>query len=397
VAEVRQIPLGLVSPHPKLATRLRLDAGSLAALIKQSVGEDVPNGQLEPGRVVPRQEGKGYHAYIGVRRLRALASLFEETGDQRFSVFNAYVDSDRSLLELFLRVRSENEDGRGERVGLSTLEKIFGLNKISGSIPPERLDDEMRRELAIAERLDERRITRLFEVETASHFRFRLEHLERLCQMGDARELYESAACIAGLAIPPERIEGAIQGRDSAPTFRWFGTLFPEFKAKPERQGAVITPTTPNRAMAGVTERKGDGTTTASVQRHLEVHETDVILVPCPECGVENMLQARLEAEVVRLSPNPEAASLTAGAEVVLSCALKCVDCGTEFGAFIKPLGGRRFAVEASLSTRFREPGEELEAIDLRFDFEKGVWQKLEGEKVVGVVRARGRAREVKV
>ena len=78
----------------------------------------------------------------------------------------------------------------------------------------------------------------------------------------------------------------------------------------------------------------------------------------------------------------------------MVGCAVKCYGCSTEFRVFIKPLGGRRYAVEASLSPRFREPKEELEAVDLRFDLEKAVWQKLEGEKVVGLVRTSGRSNE---
>jgi len=391
MAEVVRIPLRLVSPHPQLSTRLRLDVRSLAALIRDAAGEDVPNGQLEPGRVVPREDGKGYYVYIGDRRYRALACLYEETVEERFSVFNAYVDSNRSLLDLFLRVRSENEDSKGERVGLSTLEKIFGLHKISASIPLERLDDEMKRELTVAQRLDGKRIMKLFELETASHFKFRLEHLERLCQIGDSRQMYESAACVAGLAIPPERIESAVEGRGAARTFRWFGSVFPEF-AKPKEER-------PSEARAHATGSSGGERReqTDSGQRQLEIHETEVILLACPECGVENMLQMRLEAEVTVLPRDPEGASVTATAEAVVSSGVKCYGCGTDFRVFVKRVEGRRFAAEASLSSRFREPREETQAFDLRFDRSVGVWQKLEGEKVVGLVRTRGAAKEARV
>ena len=136
MAEVARIPLRLVSPHPELSTRLRLDVRSLAALIRDAADEDVPNGQLEPGRVVPREDGKGYYVYIGVRRFRALTTLYEETDDERFSVFNAYVDSNRSLLDLFLRVRSENEDGKGERVGLSTSRRSSACTRSAAPFRP---------------------------------------------------------------------------------------------------------------------------------------------------------------------------------------------------------------------------------------------------------------------
>jgi hypothetical protein len=400
MAEVVGIPIRLVSPHPKLATRLKLEVGSLAALIREAVDEDVPNGQLEPGRVTPREDGEGYFVYIGVRRFYALKSLYEETGDERFAIFNAYVDSkEKSLLDLFLRVRSENEQGKGERVGLSVLEKIFGLHKISGSVSPEKLDDELKRELAVAEKLDEKRIMKLFEMETAAHFGFRLEHLERLCQMEDAEELFESAACTAGFALPPERIEKAVEGRDAAHTLKWFGSLFPEYTKGREERPSTGKQGAPAREEPGV-GGEGDGKgqdANAPDQGPLEVHEKEVIIAPCPACGIENMLQMRLNAEVTRLSRDPEGESVTAAGDAVVSCAIGCYHCAKKFQVFIKPLGGRRFAVEVSLSPRFREPKEEVEAVDLRFDREKEVWQKIAGERVVGLVRTRGRAKEARV
>jgi hypothetical protein len=125
----------------------------------------------------------------------------------------------------------------------------------------------------------------------------------------------------------------------------------------------------------------------------LEIHEKEVIMVPCPECGVDNMVQMRLEAEVTQLSGEPNGASMTATPDVVLSCGIDCHGCTKEFYVFLKPLGARRYAVEASLSARFREPKEVAEAVDLRFDFEREAWQKLAGEEVVGVIRASGRTK----
>ena len=393
MAQVTPIPIGLVSPHPRLATRLKLDVGSLAALIRQSVCEDVPNGQLEPGRVVPREDGEGYYVYIGVRRFHALKSLYEETGEERFAVFNAYVDSERSLLNLFLRVRSENEEGTGQRVGLSVLEKILGLYKIRGSIPAEKLDDELRRELAVAEKLDEKRIMKLFEIETAAHFSYRLEHLERLCQITDPEELYESAACTAGYAIPPERMEQAVDGReDAVRTLKWFGRLFPDYAASVENRRAGEKQASVQLQLqaeqeSGAREKSG----TAS-RKSLEVHRRDVIIVPCPRCGVENMVEVRLRAEVTRLATDPQGESITAVPDVVVGCSVECSGCRSGFHALIKPLEGRRYALETSFSPRFQEPKGVVEAVDLRFDFENGHWQKLAGETVVGLVRTSGRA-----
>jgi len=393
VAEVRQVPLSLITPHPKLATRLKLEVGSLAALIKRSVGEDVPNGQVEPGRVVPREDGGGYYVYIGVRRFCALKSICEETGDERFAVFNAYIDSGSSLLSLFLRVRSENEEGKGERVGLSVLEKILGLYKIRGSIPPEKLDDELRRELAVAEKLDEKRIMKLFEVETAAHFGYRLEHLERLRLIEDAEEFFKSAACTAGFSLPPEGVEKAVDGRDAANTLRWFGRVFPEYAKERQKRPSTGLQTSIQQQLGAGEHDEGEPDTNVRGGGSLEIHEKAVIMVPCPACGVENMVQTRLEAEVTRLSGDPNGPSMTAIPGVVLGCGVECYRCAKRFYVFIKPLGGRSYAVEVSHSARFREPRKVVEAVDIRFDFQKGTWQKLAGAKVIGVVRARARAR----
>lgn len=393
MAQVTPIPIGLVSPHPRLATRLKLDVGSLAALIRQSVCEDVPNGQLEPGRVVPREDREGYYVYIGVRRFHALKSLYEETGEERFAVFNAYVDSERSLLSLFLRVRSENEEGTGQRVGLSVLEKILGLYKIRGSIPAERLDDELRRELAVAEKLDEKRIMKLFEIEIAAHFSYRLEHLERLCQITDLEDLYESAACTAGYAIPPERMEQAVDGReDAVRTLKWFGRLFPDYAASAENRRAGEKQTSVQRYPQAEQESGAREESDTANRKSLEVHRRDVIIVPCPRCGVENMVEVRLRAEVTRLATDPQGESITAVPDVVVGCSVECSGCRSGFHALIKPLEGRRYALETSLSPRFQEPKRVVEAVDLRFDFENGHWQKLAGETVVGLVRTSGRA-----
>ena len=393
VAEVKQIPLRLIAPHPKLATRLRVEVHSLASLIREAVEEDVPNGQLEPGRVVPNDEGKGYYVYIGVRRFYALKSLYEETGEERFAVFNAYVDSESSLLNLFLRVRSENEQGKGERVGLSVLEKILGLYKIRGSIPAEKLDDELRRELAVAVKLDEKRIMKLFEVETAAHFGYRLEHLERLCQITDLEELYKSAACTAGYAIPPERMEKAVEGReDAVRTLKWFGRLFPDYATSIENRRAGERQTSVQLHLQAEQESGAREESETANRGSLEVHKRDVIIVPCPKCGVENMIEVRLKAEVTRLATDPQGESMTAVPDVVIGCSVECSGCRGGFHALIKPLEGRRYALETSLSPRLQEPKGVVEAVDLRFDFENGRWQKLAGEAVIGLVRTSGRA-----
>src|SRR5713101_3858414 len=81
--QVSSIPIGLVEPHPKLMLRFRYDVDSLAESMSSSVDENTPNGQLNPGRVVPKEDGKGYLVYMGVRRYFALKLLYEKTRDER--------------------------------------------------------------------------------------------------------------------------------------------------------------------------------------------------------------------------------------------------------------------------------------------------------------------------
>ncbi len=378
-AQVVAIPIRLVRPHPRLASRFRYEVHSLAALIRAAVDADTPNGQLEPGWVVPSEDGQGYDVYIGVRRYHALRLLYEETRDERFAVFNAYVDSkEKSLLDLFLRAKKENEDAKGERLGLSVLEHVFGLQRIMESVSPEGLDNELKRLFALADKLNEQRLKKLYQVEVATRFRFSLEHVERVCELRDEKDLYLSAACAAGFGVAPERVERAIVGKEGAYMLKWFGDVFPDYAKqwKLERGGAS------EEAAAGASEEQ------------LEVHEKEVIIVPCPECGVENMVRLSLKAEATRLSGDPNGERVTATPDAVVMFDCTCYRCPRKFRLFIKPLGGRSYAAETSLSSKFREPRKVVEAVDLRVDFKEKVWQKIVEGKIVGVIRVRGRTKK---
>src|SRR3989449_3289122 len=392
-ADVKAIRLKLIEPHPQIDSRFDYRVEPLAALIESSADESTPNGQLQPGWVVPRADGKGYYVYIGVRRYFALKALLEETGDERFAVFNAYVDDkNRSLLDLLRRARKENEEGKGERLALSVLEQVFGLYKIRESVEKAELDDQLKREFLVAEKLSEEKLRKLFEVETAAHFGFSLEHLERLCEIDEEEKLYLSAACAAGYAVTPERMEKAIEGREAAHSLKWLGSVFPEYRGGSGEVRARAEPPVDSSEREGYgVEKREDATTTTTNPEPLEVHEKEVIIVPCPACGKENMVRMHLKAEVTRLPGDPSGESFTAVPDVVAVCDCGCHHCQKEFHIFIKPLGGRRYATEASLSRRFREPKEEAEVVDLRVDFERNVWQKIVEDKIVGIVRTKSR------
>ena len=176
-AQVLSLPLEQVEPYERLMLRFKYEVGPLSDLILQSADANAPNGQLNPGRVVPRKDGKkGYLVYVGVRRYFALKLLHEQTGEDRFSTFNAYVDNGLSELKMFIRAKTENEDERGERRGLSVLEEVLGLSKIRDSIsnPAKELGQPLARRLAIADAVGGDRLKELYSIEEATSSRFSL-------------------------------------------------------------------------------------------------------------------------------------------------------------------------------------------------------------------------------
>ena len=66
---------------------------------------------------------------------------------------------------------------------------------------------------------------------------------------------------------------------------------------------------------------------------------------------------------------------------------VKCSHCGKEFFVLVKPLGKGKCALASSPSAKFTEPREVVEALDLRFDYDEKVWQRIAGDRVVGQVR----------
>jgi hypothetical protein len=225
------IQLEKVQLHPKLALRFRYTVESLAALIFAAVSENIPNGQLEPGRVVPREDGLGYYVYVGVKRFLALKSLYEKTHDARFAVFNAYVDENLSLLQLFVIAKMENEEGKAEREGLSVLEQVSGIDKIRDSVKPDELEGELKSLYDLADKLGEGRLKKLYDLERVAHFKFRVAHLERLCGIegGDEKDFYLAAASVAGYRFAGDDIEEAVQARSAAYNLEWFKDLFPSY------------------------------------------------------------------------------------------------------------------------------------------------------------------------
>ena len=379
------IPLEKIQPHPKLALRFRYSVESLAALILAAASGNVPNGQLEPGRVVPTEDGLGYYVYVGVKRFLALKLLFEKTHDVRFAAFNAYVDTNLSPLRMFVIAKMENEEGKGEREGLSVLEEVSGIGRIRDSVKPGELDEGLRRLHDLSEKLGEERLKKLYELERVAHFKFRVAHLERLCRIeGDEKDFYLAAASAAGYRFTGDDIEEAVEARSAAYNLEWFKDLFPSYSSE-----APPPPTSPSSGhdqdgnQGGEGEAEGKGREEQG-SGHLEVHLEEVVLAACPKCEGENMVKLDGEVKATQIPPDPDGKRRTVVAESVDKVDCECFHCDGKFYAFAKHLEGREYAVESSLSKRFREPKTIVEAFDVRYDFGRGVWQKIVDGKIAG-------------
>ena len=179
-------------------------------------------------------------------------------------------------------------------------------------------------------------------------------------------------------------MDSTVERTDAAYSLDWFKRLFPEFK-EPEK-GPAMAQYSPVTVPAGA---GGQQTGTPTQQQPLEVHEEDAIIVACPACGGENMLLLSLNAEVTRLPADPRGTRAAVTPDAVIRCEYRCNSCPKEFYVFLEPMEGRSYAAEASLSPKFREPKDAVQAVDLRIDTKKNAWQKIVEGKVVGTVGAR--------
>lgn len=364
-SKVVSIPLELIQRHPRLAFRFKYEVDSLAESIRETADDSTPNGQLNPGRVVKVEGGERYQVYIGVRRFLALKTLHERTKESRFGVFNAYVDEGLSELQMFVKAKAENEDEHGERQPLSLLEEVSGIRSIRDTFDPEKAPSSIKRLLALADKMEESRLRRMHEAEGAVGARFTEKQLDGLARMkGSDAEFYTTAASMVTFGV--EDAEVAEKKRDAAFSLTWFKRAFPEIKQEKKETGKAAAPTTK--------------------ETKPEVHEEDVLLAPCPRCGGGNMVRVDGEVEVTQVSPDPDGKALTMVADTVSRGKLACSHCGGEIFVFVRHVEGAKYALAASTSGVFRDPKEEAAALDLRFDRKEDAWQKIEGDRIAGLV-----------
>ncbi len=382
-AQLTTIPLNLVQPHPKLAFRFAYDVAGLAESIRSAADDNTPNGQLNPGRVVLRPDGDGYYVYIGVRRYQALKLLYETTRDDRFGSYTAYIDTGMTELQMFVKAKRENDEEKGERRGLSVLEELFGIAAIRDSINPDGLDKWLKRLVEVSDKLNVQRFRKLYEIEMASRFKFRLPHLEYLCGIGSEEDFFLTAATAAGFSYRGDEMDRAWDDRKAAYALDWFRRLFPDrsFKtSEPNPTEGVSQPgQTLDKRQASIPKAEPK-----PASQVLEVHEENVIAVPCPKCRTVQMFEMQGEIDAAHLPPEPGGERRTEVTDSVSRVNCTCSGCASRFFLFVKHLGNRGYAVEPSSSMKFRDPRMRVEAMDLRFDHEKREWQKIVGDKIVG-------------
>jgi hypothetical protein len=98
------LAIGIIDVHPKFLFRFDYDDESLKSL-SESIRQV---GQLQPGRVVPKNDASGYLVYIGIRRFMAIKKLYSETGEQAFSRFYAIINEGLTEAEMFAKARLYN-------------------------------------------------------------------------------------------------------------------------------------------------------------------------------------------------------------------------------------------------------------------------------------------------
>ena len=102
------------------------------------------------------------------------------------------------------------------------------------------------------------------------------------------------------------------------------------------------------------------------------------------------MLRVQGQIEVTRVPPDPDAEAMTAVTESVSRDDCDCWRCGKRFHVFLRHLEGRRYAVDTSLSEKFREPETHVEAVDIRYDYGGKVWQEIVDGKIARTMNLSG-------
>jgi ParB-like chromosome segregation protein Spo0J len=427
------LAIGIIDVHPKFLFRFDYDDESLKSL-SESIRQV---GQLQPGRVVPKNDASGYLVYIGIRRFMAIKKLYSEKGEQAFSRFYAIIDEGLTEAEMFARAIAENMGEKGERKELSLPEEILTFGRFSKMMEGEegakvlrminRDSSFLRKRLALARNLSEERLGQLYRIEKASGFRFTIAHLEYLQRIEENRRFLLTAAIIAEARLKPNRTSLAEDIlKQGFPKIGWFQENFPESneqersahgsqqheefnmpsqdviqQVRKKLQGEVSEDKVLEQvgkeaeeedqeeriisAEAEATLQPSGPSSTLSIpstqyEPPTPFFEVDVLFLSCPLCGYENpcRLSTKEELTFYTLSDEGKVMKETLLPEFFCSARHVCGGCGKEFFVIIsKEESG--FGVNISDSP-FDLKGLKLypaELGTLTWDPKKGKWVKI--------------------
>jgi ParB-like chromosome segregation protein Spo0J len=427
------LAIGIIDVHPKFLFRFDYDDESLKSL-SESIRQV---GQLQPGRVVPKDDASGYLVYIGIRRFMAIRKLYSEKGEQAFSRFYAIIDEGLTEAEMFARAIAENMGEKGERKELSLPEEILTFGRFSKMMEGEegakvlrminRDSSFLRKRLALARNLSEEKLGQLYRIEKASGFRFTIAHLEYLQRIEEKRRFLLTAAVIAEARLKPNRTNLAEDIlKQGFPKIGWFQENFPESE---EQEGSAHVSqqnegfTMPSQdiiqqvrkrlqgeasedkesaqvdkeaekvereksnigAEAGATTLQESQSSTLSTpstryEPPTPFFEVDVLFLSCPICGYENpcRLSTKEELTFYTLSDDGKVMKDTLLPEFFCSAQHVCDGCGNEFFIIISK-GESGFGVNVSDSPPDLT-GLKLHAAELgtlTWDPKKGKWVKM--------------------
>jgi ParB-like chromosome segregation protein Spo0J len=427
------LAIGIIDVHPKFLFRFDYDDESLKSL-SESIRQV---GQLQPGRVVPKNDASGYLVYIGIRRFMAIKKLYSETGEQAFSRFYAIIDEGLTEAEMFARAIAENMGEKGERKELSLPEEILTFGRFSKMMEGEegakvlrminRDSSFLRKRLALARNLSEERLGQLYRIEKASGFRFTIAHLEYLQRIDENRRFLLTAAVIAEARLKPNRTNLAEDIlKQGFPKIGWFQENFPESseqegihhgsqqhegfnmpskdiiqQVRQKLQGELSEDKEPEQVgkeaekgereegsikveAESTTQEGGASPTLAAPSTQYEpptpFFEVDVLFLNCPLCGYENpcRLSTKKELTFYTLSEDGKVMKDTLLPEFFCRARHVCGGCGNEFFVIIsKEESG--FGVNISDSPLDLK-GLNLHAAELgtlTWDPKKGKWVKI--------------------
>ena len=242
----QEIPIEQCEIHPMAVMRFSYEK-DIDGLV-ESIGK---HGQLEPGRAVAKQEGKGYLVYIGGRRLYACKRLYSQKG--KLKAYKAYIDEGLTEKDIVARAIAENATDKKQRTDIELLEELHYLSSLPFShnevkelaLAGGMGKDSLSKKMGLFEFLEAEEFESLHKIEEETDFQFKLGHLTGIWKYsGEDRAVFFAACSCA--AANNWSVEGlnedlVLGAAPNALGITWFSKLFPELasrknKAEPRKE-----------------------------------------------------------------------------------------------------------------------------------------------------------------